>query len=190
MEKNFTELSEIYLKSNAMGRQDGALKADTHQRLSILFLSEHFKVTTEVAKKILYKKEKPLWKMIRESTLPLTDYLDEVIGFPLNMAPNYKRLTPKFENEFKRLANDFIDDHVSIMTTTELKKVLDEITSYKFSYMYHALTSYDFDFVDGDAEKKELSMISVIGDVVDVKANQYFGCSYVLKTFDGQVINK
>lgn len=180
---NFTSLAETYLKSNAMGRQDGALKANTHEQMSILFVSEYFGIPLDKAKNLRLQTEEEsilVQDIVRKASRPLTDALDEKIGFPLDSAPNYRRLVPKFITEFKSLCLDSIQDDVRLMTDNELKELLDDISRNKFSMMYHALASYGFNFVDGDAEAKPATLTkrSVLGQEVTVTANEFFGCKY------------
>lgn len=182
---SFESLAETYLKSNAKGRQDGFLKADTHQKLSTLFVSEYFSISLKEAGELLYQGDERIWSMVRVSTLPLTDYLDEVIGFPLDMAPNYRLLTPKFVAEFKRLATEGLQSNVFIMTNSELDKLMEELCRNKFSMMLHALESYGFEFMSGDAVEGRLEMKSALGQVVQVTRNTFFGCKYKILT-EGQ----
>ncbi len=47
-----------------------------------------------------------VYTYIHDATQKLTDYMDEVIGFPLeNKRPDYDTLAPKFFEEFIRLAD-------------------------------------------------------------------------------------
>lgn len=193
IKENFTTLSEIYLKSNAMGRQDGSLKAETHERLCRLFVSEYFSIELDAADKLsMTLEDKPsihVMDIVRKASRTLTDHLDEQIEFPLDMAPNYRRLTPKFVAKFKEICTDALLDDVRIMTDKQAIEMLNEITKYKMSMIYPALESYRFEFVDGIAhieEERFLTMRSVLGQEVTVKPNKFFGCSYTLKGLAGE----
>jgi len=190
-ESKMMELSRQYLLANAKGTMDGALKAQTHRALCLEFISNHFSVDTESATLIQYEEKESLYSIIRKSTLELTDYLDEKIGFPLDFAPNYRKLTPLFYFEFIRLATESIQDNVFILTNQELKTVLDNCHAYTVCKVIESLESYGFKWLDCDLETRWVKMQSVIGDVVETTPNKFFGCSYSAVTFNGvQMTNK
>jgi len=171
-------LGKRYLQSNACGTMDGSMKAKTHEALSILFVSERLGLSANEASMIEYDHDR-LVNHVREATRTLTDNLDEMIGLPLDKAPNYKRLTPIFVGKFIQLATDWFDEQTCLMSDTELTATLEEICRYKHSMMLTALESYGFEFRDGIVEEF-LTMESKIGQVVTVKPNNYFGCNFEL----------
>jgi len=181
MDDKFLELSKQYLQSNACGMWDGALKANTHRQLCVLFLANKLQVSRPIVE-FLEIDDKPIISSIREATLSLTDNLDDEIGFPLETAPNYKKLTPMFAGKFKKLANDWLDDRTDLMSDYTLKNIVNKICKRKFEFVYPALESYGFEFVGGvgDGENPYLTMKSKLGQVVTVKPNMYFGCSFIL----------
>lgn len=77
-----------YLMSCAMGCWDGALKADSHERLVAIFI----------------KHEGGDEDHVRQITRQLTDNLDTEIGFPIDCAPNYRLLWGKFYDKFVEYA--------------------------------------------------------------------------------------
>lgn len=167
------DLVKMYLESNACGLSDGAKKAHVHKLLCESFLVDRF---GSVIKSI--KGYNSLRSKVRESTLPLTDYLDEAIGFPLDKAPNYNKMVPAFLNMFLELATGYIQEHTDLLTQQELSATLDKICKYSLSSRtYYALDSYGFSFVEGVAGKF-LIMESRLGDKVKVVPNRYFGCKW------------
>lgn len=177
--KDFYKLSEIYLKSNACGMWDGSLKADTHEKLCVLFISKRLNITTEQAKKIKYLDDR-LSSLVRKSTLQLTDNLDKEIDFPLEAAPNYKKLTPKFAVKFLNFASGWFDDNPCLMSDELLIITLTNITQKKLAFSYPALTSYGFDFINGEAGEF-LTMESKLGQVATIKPNEFFGCNFKIE---------
>lgn len=182
IKNNFYALGKTYLESNACGLWDGSLKASTHKSLCELFVSERLNISIADAVTIEVDGNR-ISDLVRESTLLLTDNLDEEIGLPLETAPNYKKLTPMFVDKFLQLANDWFDDQTGIISDEVLKTVLERVTRQKFSYTMPALESYGFSFVEGQGEDTKpifLTMKSKLGQFVTVKPNQYFGCSFTL----------
>jgi hypothetical protein len=186
---NFNALAETYLKSNAKGRQNGALKADTHEKLCRLFVAKYFSIEPDKADELNImvngEKESSIIDTIRSVSRELTDHLDEKIDFPLDMAPNYRKLTPKFITEFNALCSDALLDDVRIMTDAELITLLNEVSKNKIIMVFHTLESYGFQFVEGNVNEKSnegyLVMCSALDQVVTVRSNKFFGCRYTLK---------
>lgn len=177
----FTNLGKAYLQSNACGRWDGASKADAHRMLCELFVSERLNVTLNKAAIISVGTDRLAW-LVRGSTLSLTDNLDEEINFPLEVAPNYNKLTPIFVAKFLNLASGWFDDQVGLMSDELLVSTLNEITKNRFRMAFPALESYGFEFVDGvgDGLDPFLTAKSQIDQVVTIKPNEYFGCKFTL----------
>jgi hypothetical protein len=96
-----------YLMSNADGRWDGAEKAERHINLSYIYVASRHGTPIDLAARIRFGEGigKMLYSHIHDGTTPLTDYMDEVIGFPLEGRPEYDELAPKFFKEFIRLAD-------------------------------------------------------------------------------------
>lgn len=185
--EKFQKLGRDYLESNACGRWDGSRKADTHRSLCELFVSERLEVSPQKASALyvgspLNFEKSSLIALVRSSTTILTDNLDTEIGFPLDVAPNYNRLTPVFVDRFISLASEWFDDNPSLMSDRLLITILESVTKNKFSSVFHALNSYGFDFVDGNPEGKNrfLIMKSKLKQVITIKPNKYFGCSFTL----------
>lgn len=185
---NFLSLCETYLRSNAVGMQNGALKAETHKKLCITFISLYYNISNSLSEGLLVQPSgKRLTTMVRESTLPLTDYLDEAIGFPLESAPIYRRLTPKFAQKFCELAFEFIEESY-FYTSDELLDVVSDICKHKFSKeTLIAFESHNFSFKagSGDEESRFLEVISSLGDRVRIEPQKFFGCSYEINFFNG-----
>lgn len=100
-----------YLMSNAHGRWDGAEKAQRHINLSNLFVAWWFELpNAESGARFKVKTGKysdsfdSISMIVHNATRPLTDYLDEVIDFPLESRPDYDKLSPKFFDKFYELA--------------------------------------------------------------------------------------
>ena len=182
--KDFFSLGKDYLESNACGLWDGALKAETHNRLCELFVAKRLGLDVLSAASFLKVEDEYLVSMLRKSTLSLTDNLDEVIGFPLNSAPNYKRLVPMFVGKFLQLATDWFDEQTGLMKDSKVCSILIRITRNNLSFSYPALESYGFEFVDGQGDrllgKRFLTMRSLLGQEVTVTPNDCFGCSFTL----------
>lgn len=174
------EYSQKYLQSNAHGMWDGSLKATMHRNLCELFIANRLNITVKQAM-TLFVDEESLGSLLRKATLDLTDNLDE-IGFPLEIAPNYKKLTPIFLSKFKKLANDYFDDCTYLFSDREFIEIVTRVVERKFSLAFIALESYGFEFVEGINSEKNvdcfLTMKSKLGQVVTVKPNMYFGCSF------------
>lgn len=104
-----------YLMSNAEGRLDGSEKAEQHIQMSYIYVASRQGTPIDCAPRIEYNwsfKDGPvytefLYKKIHDATAEgLTDYMDEVIGFPITGRPEYNTLAPKFFKEFIRLADE------------------------------------------------------------------------------------
>ena len=178
MKEEYLHLGKEYLQSNACGMQDGAKKAGTHAELCALAVSEILDIPMHYAGLIYFEGER-IVDLVREATRPLTDNLDTEIGFPLDIAPNYKRLTPLFAYKFVELVVEWFDEQTTILNDMELEKIVSEICRRKFVLAYGALESYGFEFVDGDPDKF-LTMESKLGQVVTIMPNMYFGCSFTI----------
>lgn len=182
--EKFTELGKTYLQSNAHGRWDGSIKADTHRKLCELFISGRLGVSNDKAASLylgslLNFDKDSLVSHVRRSTTDLTDNLDTEIGFPLETAPNYNKLTPKFIDKFINLASEWFDDNPSLMSDELLNATLREITKNHLGMALPALESYGFKFVDGIGEEF-LTMKSKLGQIVTIRPNKFFGCKFTL----------
>ena len=144
--QDFMGLGKTYLQSNARGFSNGALKAQTHNQLCELFVSKRLYVE-KYAASFLKVGDEYLVSLVRKATLPLTDYLDEVINFPLDRAPNYRKMTPLFVNKFLELATDWFDDQVGLLSDEGLICLMEDVTQNHLGYSYPALESYGFTFV-------------------------------------------
>jgi len=106
-----------YLMANTAGRLDGNEKADVHLRLSNIYVASQMGIVdADGAKRVMAgaKTRDDGWVQhgtmaytyIHDATQKLTDYMDEVIGFPIDdTRPDYDALAPKFFEEFIRLAD-------------------------------------------------------------------------------------
>lgn len=106
-----------YLMANTTGRLDGAEKADVHLRLSYIYIASQMGIVDpDGATRVMVgaKTHDDGWVQhgtmaytyIHDATQELTDYMDEVIGFPIDdTRPDYDTLAPKFFEEFIRLAD-------------------------------------------------------------------------------------
>lgn len=175
----FNELARTYLECNAAGMWDGGLKARTHRNLCVLFVSERYDISLREATDISLGDEL-LSGLVRKATLSLTDNLDEAIGFPLDKAPNYRKLVPLFVDEFNRLANEWADERTDLFSDTELVTILERVTKKRFVRTIYALESYGFEFVAGEPTGPEqfLTMRSKLGQVVTLRPNAFFGCNF------------
>jgi len=103
-----------YLMVNTIGRLDGSEKADQHLRLSYIYVANRVGlVNPDGAFRVEVNNThgKMAWRIVHDATQELTDYMDEVIGFPLEegVRPDYDELAPKFFDEFIRLADEAWD---------------------------------------------------------------------------------
>jgi hypothetical protein len=89
-----------YLMSNAKGRWDGAEKAHRHQELCTFYVA----VVRGVELEAVRLDHEADYKAVHARTQALTDHLDEAIGFPLEMDPDYDVLAPLFFARFHVLA--------------------------------------------------------------------------------------
>ncbi|MGG2621628.1 hypothetical protein [Pseudomonas aeruginosa] len=90
-----------YLMSNAHGRQDGAEKAMRHIELCSFYVATVKGLNNTDMAIRLHEAE---FRAVHDKTQELTDYLDEVIGFPLDSRPDYETLAPLFFEKFHALA--------------------------------------------------------------------------------------
>lgn len=89
-----------YLMTNAHGRLDGAEKAMLHIEMCAFYVALVRGVELDSVRRL----HEDDFQLVHDHTQQLTDYLDEVIGFPLNSRPDYDDLTPKFFAKFHELA--------------------------------------------------------------------------------------
>lgn len=89
-----------YLMSNAHGRWNGAEKALRHIELCKFYVAAVRGF--DDAEKVELSSED--FEAVHDLTKQLTDQLDEVIGFPLDSAPDYAKLEPLFFEHFHALA--------------------------------------------------------------------------------------
>lgn len=92
---------ERYLMSNAHQRYDGTEKAVRHGELCRFYVAVIKGVDDVDLARSAYEQA---YQAVHTGTQALTDYLDEVIGFPLESTPDYDSLTPLFFEQFHRLA--------------------------------------------------------------------------------------
>lgn len=90
-----------YLMSNAHGRQSGAEKAERHAELCKFYVAA-VRGINDVD--LVRRHHEDDYDKVHTKTQELTDYLDEVIGFPLDSAPDYDVLAPLFFDKFHQLA--------------------------------------------------------------------------------------
>lgn len=90
-----------YLMSNAVGREDGVKKALNHQKLCEIYIACELCIDPQDSHGV---DDGDYFEAVHEKTQQLTGYLDEKIGFPLTARPNYKSLSPRFFEEFIKLA--------------------------------------------------------------------------------------
>lgn len=94
-------LVQRYLMSCADGREDGAEKALRHRELCAFYVAVvHGYADPEVA----CREREDAYVAAHAATQQLTDYMDEVIGFPLRGRPDYYTLAPAFFKQFHALA--------------------------------------------------------------------------------------
>lgn len=94
-----------YLMSNTYGRLDGAEKATRHIELCEIYIATTYFISTDKAR-IHYNDQ---LKMVHDKTQLLTDYLDEMINFPLDDPhPDYNSLSKPFFFMFFHLAEQAI----------------------------------------------------------------------------------
>ncbi len=163
--------AKIYLKACSIGFCDGSRKADAHQMLLGEYLNTRFLAGNDWTDRIAMQ---VLRSEMRKATLPLTDYLDEVIGFPVDKVPNYKKLVPLFVSKFTELLDDFFDENPKYMNEMETTKLMEEATKFKLSKVFRILEAYGFHTIDGSP----LVMRSALGLTVIIRPNEYIGCNW------------
>lgn len=90
-----------YLMSCSDGREDGAEKALRHSELCSFYVAVvHGFSDPDVAR----REREEAYMAVHTETQHLTDYMDEVIGFPLSGRPDYDALAPAFFKRFHTLA--------------------------------------------------------------------------------------
>lgn len=90
-----------YLMSNSEGRLNGAEKAMRHEELCTFYVAVVRGVEPDDVRRRGFESD---YQAVHTKTQELTDYLDEVIGFPLTGRPDYDKLTPLFFERFHALA--------------------------------------------------------------------------------------
>lgn len=90
-----------YLMSNAAGRQNGAEKAQVHRELCQFYVAAVHGISDP---ELVHREHDEIYQAVHSATQALTDYLDEVIGFPLESDPDYDKLVPLFFERFHQLA--------------------------------------------------------------------------------------
>jgi hypothetical protein len=181
MREQFEALALTYLESNAVGRRDGALKANTHEAMCALFVSTYLNVSKDISWNLKNKDGKRIEDVVREGTRPFTDNIDDIIGFPKDTAPNYRKLTPRFVEGFLALATEIVQDDVTLLPDEELQALMEKLTKSAFSAnLVKAMESYSFKFVDGASEGDNcfVKMRTVLGQELVVKPSKYFGCEF------------
>lgn len=96
-----------YLMANTKGRESGGEKADNHIILSNIYVCNRAGfISTDSVHRVETTDGKFAYEIIHDATQELTDYLDEVIGFPLdNERPDTFSFIRPFFDEFIRLAD-------------------------------------------------------------------------------------
>lgn len=91
-----------YLISNSDGRLDGHEKAVRHGELCRFYVAFFFGHDDPDTAR--HDHEEAFQAVHTATQAQLTDFLDEVIGFPLKGRPDYDDLVPKFFNKFHDIA--------------------------------------------------------------------------------------
>jgi hypothetical protein len=91
-----------YLLSCSDGRWDGAEKAVRHEELCVFYVAVVRGIPLESVRRNAHTDADR--RRVHAKTQALTDYLDEVIGFPLVGAPDFDELEPKFFEVFHAIA--------------------------------------------------------------------------------------
>jgi hypothetical protein len=99
-----------YLMSCADGREDGAEKALRHQELCTFYVAVVYGCTQNEAR----LEHEDAYTAVHTETQRLTDYMDEVIGFPLQGRPDYDSLAPEFFKRFHTLAMQALTANVIV----------------------------------------------------------------------------
>lgn len=89
-----------YLVSNSEGRLDGFEKGTRHENLVNIYVASRMGCELDKSFRHLEYAE-----AVHMKTRALTDYMDEVIGFPIIGIPNYDELAPKFFKKFVELCD-------------------------------------------------------------------------------------
>lgn len=95
-----------YLLSNTHGRENGTAKAIHHAELCRFYVAVVKNVSDVELVRHSFEDE---YQAVHLKTQELTDYLDEVIGFPLDSSPDYEALAPLFFINFHQLALDALN---------------------------------------------------------------------------------
>lgn len=90
-----------YLMSCSEGRLDGHEKAMRHHQLCAFYVAVWFDHSDP---DVAARDHDTAYTTVHETTQQLTDFLDEVIGFPISGTPDYDRLVPLFFEAFHDLA--------------------------------------------------------------------------------------
>lgn len=91
-----------YLMSCADGRQSGAEKALRHIELCRFYVAAVRGI--DDVEQVRRGDHEDDYQAVHEATQALTDHLDDVIGFPLKVRPDYQALAPQFFEHFHTLA--------------------------------------------------------------------------------------
>lgn len=96
-----------YLMANTAGRHSGYEKATHHVQLCYIYVANRAGfVDPESAIRLHTTDGRMVYTIIHDMSQDLTDYMDEVIGFPIDDPhPDHSVLIPKFFDEFIRLAD-------------------------------------------------------------------------------------
>jgi len=89
-----------YLIACTSGRENGTMKSYLHIELVTIAVSAIELCPLDAVE---VGDEETLFGRLHTKTQKLTDYMDEVIGFPLNSIPDYDDMSKKFFAEFIRL---------------------------------------------------------------------------------------
>lgn len=91
-----------YLMSNTKGRLSGWEKATRHMELCSFYVAAYHGLIQQDDARVECE---DIWERVHTKTQELTDFLDEVIGFPMdNEHPDYNKLALSFFEEFHKLA--------------------------------------------------------------------------------------
>lgn len=104
----FTEdLMYRYLLSNSYGQWNGALKAQCHIALCQFYVAIYRGIELDAV-----MIDSPEFRAVREGTQKLTNHLDEVIGFPLDVVPDFEKYEPLFFDKFHRFALESLESMI------------------------------------------------------------------------------
>ena len=100
-----------YLMANTKGRLSGNEKVDNHIILTNIYVCNRAGIIdTDATHRVQTTDGGFVWRIVHDATQELTDYLDEVIDFPLDdERPDTFSFVRPFFNEFIRLADEAWD---------------------------------------------------------------------------------